>query len=422
MSEFFKRDVDPIIAPCCEMWTTHAMTIMKELLENDKLEESNISFGRSLPFPRDRKKCLADTYIYCNKEYSFISEYYRDEEPEKFKADMDNVEVILFMVLGYPFKFGFCTLDDFRDTYLNGRTDIKVELDIDGVFFELNRCVPLLRTTISELKKVLLGNGGGRFDYCQLASIVRHQIELYFDYLVYSMEQYYEEKNNGREVWEEATPKERNIFYSYRRHSFVDIEHLKQSYSTTKVVRNKYARHNEFEVCSHTHPYFVTTMDEYGRLSDRWMFFDEFIREAKKIRKMVGDPDKGQQLLVQYPELKKMVDIEELFIYDCLLKYGGDVDLSFLKKDWYDEQLGNEDACGFFLDEDGKLKDPSNEIFVTMKNYYLSRCSYDLRDKIEAITDDQLKTISRTTWGFKKEPNTACKLFLSDQPDDELDS
>ena len=296
---YFKQDVDPIIAPCCEMWTTHAMVAMKEVLEIDNLEESDISFGRSLPFPRDDKRCLTDTYMICNKEYSYVSEYYYEDDPEKFKADLDNVEVILFMNLGYPFKFGFCTLDDFRDAYLNGCKDIKVELDFDGVFFELNRCIPLIRTTISTLKEVLSEGGP---EYHNLALIVNHYIRLYFDYLIYAIEQYHEEKEWGEELWEEATQRKRNIFYSYRRHAFVDYEHPKQGYSTTKVIRNKYARHNELEACSYSKPFFITTLDEYGNLVDCWMYFDEFIQEAKKIRKMVNDPEKGPKLLEEYPE------------------------------------------------------------------------------------------------------------------------
>ena len=247
MLNHFKKDVDPIFYPCCEMWTTHVMSEMKKAVEDLDPERSNISFGRSLPFDRDRKECLADTYIRCNKEYSYLSYYIRDLEPDKFKSDVENVEIIFFMILGYPFKFGFSTLDNFRDAYLNGRTDIGVELDHEGVFFELNRCIPLIRTTISELKKRFMNGEDNLYD---ITSTVHYTIELYFDYLIYSIEQHYEQKLHREECWEEATERERNNFYSYHRHSCVDFEHPRHIYRTTKVIRNKYVRHSEYEVQS----------------------------------------------------------------------------------------------------------------------------------------------------------------------------
>ena len=141
------------------------------------------------------------------------------------------------------------------------------------------------------------------------------------------------------------------------------------------------------------------------------MYFDEFIQEAKKIRKMVNDPEKGPKLLEEYPELKKMIDVEELYLYDCWRKYGDDIDLNFLKKEWYQEQLSNDADCEYFQDEYPMLKEVSDDILYKMREHYIRR-NYDYFERNTVnIPDEQLRTITRTTWGFKKEPNTAYKVL-----------
>ena len=185
---------------------------------------------------------LLSSFRECNRGTSF-AEYY-DEAADDYKIGCDTVEVIFFAVLGYPFKFGYCTLDDFKDAYLNGRTLVKVELEHEGVFFELNRCIPLLRTTITELKQKYGSNS--KFDCWDVGFSLQHYILLYFDYLLYTMEEEYRIRKTRTEIWDDANERERNIFNSFRRRCGNELEACKDNdYKSYRVIRNRYAKHND---------------------------------------------------------------------------------------------------------------------------------------------------------------------------------
>ena len=86
-------------------------------------------------------------------------------------------ELIVYMELGYPVKFGYCRPCDFREVYLAHQTDIEVELPgkgYDSVIYEyarLNTCVPILRTNYCDL----IADESDRVD-CEFLDNISHEI------------------------------------------------------------------------------------------------------------------------------------------------------------------------------------------------------------------------------------------------------
>ena len=145
-------------------------------------------------------------------------------------------DVIFYMKLGFPLEFACCRIDEFRNTYLEGRTDIKVEVPGRGpsivppfsdlnryddwpsfstIMFEytkLNRCVPLERTTPKKIKHAIASgyvfsedrekmtydmNSPLEFrntpwkEYSQIRhTIITHITDFFFDYMSYCIRCY----------------------------------------------------------------------------------------------------------------------------------------------------------------------------------------------------------------------------------------
>ncbi len=332
----------------------------------------------------------------------------------------ENDEVIFFLKLGFPLEFSCCRTDDFRDAYLNAQTDIKVEVTGKGPmivppysqlnfgddwpsfrtsvyeYTHLNRCVPLVRTTVGKIKEeirsgfvfreekeekcydsICYSHYPGewrRFESLRLRlkdAVSDH----YFDYLVYCVRSYYERTRNGmpadgrlnageRALLEKAmsdlaqVPLRLPATDSFLKDGILVIpRRLKRVYRKIDTYRDGIGFFENDSLNFGTgsfdwneqvlSPYFMTTWRPDRGFEDRWMFFDGFIKEAQRI---INGPHPCPYCFHKYPELRKMLDLEDLYIYNVWRNYSH-IDLSFLEKDWFRSTVVKRGGYSKTLDE-----------------------------------------------------------------------
>lgn len=298
----------------------------------------------------------------------------------------DEDEIVFYMILDYPLEFSCCHVKDFRQAYLNARSRVKVELPekyltwhhvgqdtvVDQIryrYFELNRCVPLIHTTFAKLKEIFQQfrvsdynwhPGEGEIetvngihhsldyidretmdnDKCCVSKISRilvQYLEFYRDYLIYCSEYFYAIEHLGRYEygWEEA--KKSHNYYKRISNGFRDEIHDILVYGEDADISFgsdcNYLIKNHYPLVDVTGPVVLDRCDDEDdylvarkyKFEDKKIWFDEFVKEAKKIQ------DKDN------PQYKDMLDVDELYIYDLYKRFHKMVDLEFLKQDWYDK-------------------------------------------------------------------------------------
>ena len=335
---------------------------------------------------------------------------------ERLKSDevaKSSDELILYMELDYPVKFGYCRPCDFKEVYLNYQTDTKVELPgtgYDSVVYEcakLNTCVPLLRTGYDNLVDVdgirnegfvILDNvshaivslsdgwlGQWRDSYKneagQIFWVAKQLINTFvsdygFDYLFYRMLNYYENylsANPDKQTWyeedfvEPLIEQARIVYPSFFLESDEKGTRIKRVlkrlvYSYDESEKKWVAEEIQNENVYHN-SYFIKCADG----EERWFFFDAFLEEAEKIKRSYNACN--DTTLEYRPSYRILFDLDELRVFDMWQRFGHFINLNFLKKDWYDQYAYNDECVNGISSN----KDREQYLTVKLLKYFRGR-------------------------------------------------
>lgn len=385
---------------------------------------------------------------------------------ERLKNDNETVkysdELILYMELGYPVRFGYCRPCDFREAYLSHQTGTKVELPGTGYdsvvyeYAELNTCVPLLRTGYDNLVSVdvshnamyeILDNvshlivssrdswlGQWHDDYKDEAGrtfwIAKQIINVFvtdygFDYLFYRLLNYHKNNlsaNPDEQTWyeedciEPLIEQAKIVYPSFFREPDKNNIRIKRTlkrldYSYSESAGKWVAAESQNENVYHN-SYFIRCADD----EERWLFFDGFLEEAEKIKRSDNACD---DLTLEYrPSYRILFDSVELRVFDMWQRFGYLINLNFLKKDWYDRYAYN----GECVKRNSPNKDREQYLTVNLLKYFRGRdhqvlsrreamleCIIDWRDndddRVVNDSDEELKRLQfvpSVMWGGMK--------------------
>ena len=334
-----------------------------------------------------------------------------------------NAFMFFYMILDYPVRFSWCLEKDFREVYLNARTDIDVEVFAQGegwlkndhqnlnkTYILLNKCVPLAKFYISP-------QSISQFNEEEFyRNVIKRKsddiLNQYLDYLIACVLVQPVIPDEFKEV----------VIDHYRRiiphHKLC---HFHQNF-LSQLPRHKHPRRipkvysahlSDFNTYKYLeNPYFVTTWDEKEGFQDKWMFFGDLLKEAEKIK---NGPHPCSDYLQQYPELNKMLDIDELWIYDLWQKDVGYHSLDYLKKDWFDKQGLNDSFLNEFQGDNYRIKTSEELIAQELESEPPENLvndgfdgetmtTYADRQEMHINYLKHISNIPKTVWGYKKEP------------------
>ena len=306
-------------------------------------------------------------------------------------------EIIFYMILDYPIRFSCCHINDFREAYLNARTDTKVETGgfgpwkiVEYVFTDctsfaaLNKCVPIFRTTLYKLPEKIETINDPDISRPYIKCLFKGRIAGYLDYLI------------GKAIASKSIDlKLKQAIDKFQK--YVKLPDVQQK--RIKAVCSRYAKVGISSIYPYLSPYFITTWDEKNGFTDKWMFFDDFVEEAKRI---INGKHPCQNYLEEYPELKKLVDIDTLYIFEMWVNYETHINFDFLYQDWFFYNNQSDNNCIDFQDKDFKIKSREK---AYQDHLYSLECQGELPETEEEEARDKKRFYEshKTTWGYKKE-------------------
>ena len=319
--------------------------------------------------------------------------------------------IIFCLTLDYPFKFSCCLVDDFRTMYLNARTDTEVEVFGFGpdntsdkpwtpykTYIPLNKCVPLFVTELGIWRSGLDVQKQAKESFITFKSFYTNIVNQYLDYLIACVLK----QSLIPEEFKGAVEEHYKLFPNYVAKPF------------PKRIPKIYSEHflDYYRNDTIAHPYFVTTWDEKEGFQDKWMFFGDLLKEAEKIK---NGSHPCSDYLLQYPELTKMLDIDELWIYNVWHHYISWSTFAFLEKNWYRAQNNNDYNLKEFQGDNYRIK-TSEELIASEleseppKNLFNdgfdgeSMTTYAERQEMHINYLKYVSDIPKTVWGYKNEP------------------
>ena len=367
--------------------------------------------------------------VLCGEPKEIGCKYRIQVSPKKVIVDLpsfsDDEEVVFYMTLGYPLRFSCCRKEGFYQVHLDARTDIKVEVPAIGPrkvlpaedptylspdndlrvfceiyeYFKLNPCVPLYCGQFKKIKEAV--ESGSIFidddEFKLVGWIIDRCVKLYFNYLVWCLFCFREKIfAEGKESFA-IIYNDENCILDMTTALYPDFNDLKNFKVDGEIKIPALIEHEILytELTAARHPYFVTTWSEGGGFEEKWMYFDEFIEEAKKI---INGPYPCSDYEYKYPEIKRMMDLDELYMFDLWDRFY----LPFLKKDWYSENLGVDSFWILFCFQgDGnRLKTREDAII----DFLMLDYSYE-SDGTDWNKCRKLEYYPKTSWGYIEKPD-----------------
>ena len=364
---------DPVVGAFSAMLKHYAMMRMLDTVPK-LTSPTDISFGERETGDYD------EYYIHYKPDKNVMESYFTDDDEIEFYMILDypiefsccHVKDFCQAYLNARSKVRVQLPERYLTWHHTGQNIVIDQIRYE--YFKLNSCVPLIHITLGKLKKIIHGlrvkdynwhvvdreietihgihhsldhfDGVEEDDFSaaqRMMGIVNEYLTFYRDYLIYCSEYFYSIQHLGyyESGWKEA--KESHNYHKRISNGFRDEVHdfLEHDAGLDIPLGSdcNYLIENHYPLVDVTGPLVLDSNvvllddDEYDndsiiarryKFEDKKIWFDEFVKEAKKIQ------DKDN------PQYKDMQDIDELYIYDLYKRFHNVVDLEFLKMDWFD--------------------------------------------------------------------------------------